>query len=165
MSDLISDDDLVERFAGQPVSRESAAHYRGRLDHRLLINRCDSCGRFHQPPRPICPICWSNDVVATQVSGEGTVHLAIVLHQGPPAAGVDYSTPYPVVTIELDEQPGLRFTGTVVGSPNDEVVIGRRVSLDWIERGGVPVPAFRLGLAVGVAATVAARTSVTGDQS
>ena len=158
MSDLISDDDLVERFTGQPVTRESAAHYRGRLGHRLLINRCMACGRFHQPPRPICPNCWSNEVAATEVAGRGTIHLAIFLHQGPPAAGVDYSTPYPVVTIELDEQPGLRFTGTIVGSPNDEVVIGRRVTLDWIERGGVPVPAFR------VAGDAAALAAATGGQ-
>ena len=67
------------------------------------------------------------------------------LHQGPPAAGVDYSTPYPLVTVELDEQPGLRFTATVAGADNADVVIGRRVRLDWIERGRVPVPAFRLG--------------------
>ncbi|CAB4364073.1 MAG: hypothetical protein F2681_08705 [Actinobacteria bacterium] len=47
-------------------------------------------------------------------AGNGTIHLAVFLHQGPPAEGVDYSTPYPVVTVELDEQPGLRFTGTPV---------------------------------------------------
>jgi uncharacterized OB-fold protein len=48
------------------------------------------------------------------------------------------------VTVELDEQPGLRFSGTVVGAANDEITIGRRVTLDWIDRGSEPVPAFRL---------------------
>lgn len=144
MSDLITDAELVRRFPGQPLSHDSAFHYRGRLEHRLLINRCDSCGTWHHTPQPICPTCWSTAVVPTAVSGNGTIHLAVFLHQGPPAEGVDYSTPYPVVTVELDEQPGLRFTGTVVGSPNDAVVIGRRVQLDWIDRAGTPVPAFRL---------------------
>jgi hypothetical protein len=78
------------------------------------------------------------------VSGTGTIHLATFLHQGPPAEGVDYSTPYPIVTVELDEQPGLRFTSTVVGGAPDEIEIGRRVELDWIERAGVPLPVFRL---------------------
>jgi hypothetical protein len=32
----------------------------------------------------------------------------------------------------------------VAGSPNEEIQIGRRVELDWITRGGVPVPVFRL---------------------
>jgi uncharacterized OB-fold protein len=57
---------------------------------------------------------------------------------------VDYATPYPVATVELDEQPGLRFTSTVVGSPNEAIAIGRRVKLDWIDRDGAPLPVFRL---------------------
>jgi uncharacterized protein len=70
--------------------------------------------------------------------------MAIFLHQGPPAPGVDYSTPYPVVTVELEEQAGLRFTSTVVDAENDDIVIGTPVVLDWLDREGVPVPAFRL---------------------
>jgi len=144
MPETITDEELVRRFPGQPLTHDTAAHYRGRLEHRLLINRCAACGLWHHAPQPICPACWSTDVVPTEVSGNGTIHLAVFLHQGPPAPGVDYSTPYPVVTVELDEQDGLRFTGTIVGSPNEAVAIGTRVALDWIERAGTPVPAFRL---------------------
>jgi uncharacterized OB-fold protein len=144
MTDVIADDELVARFPGHPLDHDSAAHYRGRLDRRLLINRCDRCGTWHHPPKPICPACWSADVTATEVTGSGTIHLAVFLHQGPPAEGVDYTTPYPVVTVELDEQPGLRFTSTVVGSPNGAIAIGERVVLDWIDRSGAPLPVFRL---------------------
>jgi uncharacterized protein len=70
--------------------------------------------------------------------------MAIFLHQGPPAPGVDYSTPYPVVTVELDEQVGLRFTSTVVDARNDEIRIGAPVRLDWRERAGSPMPVFVL---------------------
>ena len=140
----VDDIELVELFAGQPVTHDSAAHYRARLERRLLLNRCTSCGRWHHPPKPICPRCWSTDIAPTEVDGRGTIHLVMFLHQGPPAAGVTYDSPHPVVTVELDEQPGLRFTSTIVGSTLDEIVIGRRVRLDWIERGGVPVPVFRI---------------------
>jgi len=141
---LVSDEDLVARFPGHPVDHDSKAHYRGRLERRLLINRCEDCGALRHPPRPICPACWSSNVRPTEVAGTGVIHLLIFLHQGPPAEGVDYRTPYPVATVELDEQPGLRFTSTVVGAANDEVAIGQRVSLDWIERAGTPLPVFRL---------------------
>lgn len=80
----------------------------------------------------------------SEVAGTGSIHLVLFLHQGPPARGVDYGTPYPVVTVELDEQPGLRFTSTVVGCTNAQIGIGRRVTLDWIVRGDVPLPVFRL---------------------
>ncbi len=143
-ADATSDEELVTRFPGFPVDFDSAAHYRGRLTRRLLVNRCDACGIWHQPPKPVCPACWSSAVEARRVSGAGTVHLVVFLHQGPPATGVDYATPYPVVTVELDEQPGLRLTSTIVGSRNDAIVIGRRVTLDWIERDGTPLPVFRL---------------------
>jgi uncharacterized OB-fold protein len=144
VSSAVTDDELVIQFAGHGVDHDSAAHFRGRLDRRLLINRCSACGTWHHPPMPICPACWSTGVEPTEVAGTGTIYLAVFLHQGPPAPGVDYTTPHPVVTVELDEQPGLRFTSTVIGVPNEDVVIGRRVRLDWVERGGVPLPVFRL---------------------
>jgi uncharacterized protein len=140
----VSDEELVARFPGHPVDHDSAAHYRGLLGRRLLIDRCADCGGWHHPPGPICPSCWSARVVPTEVSGRGTLFMTVFLHQGPPAEGVDYATPYPVVAVELDEQPGLRFTSTVVGSRGGEIRIGERVELDWIERAGVPLPVFRL---------------------
>lgn len=140
----ICDDELIQRFPGYRITHDSAPHYRGRLRRQLLMNRCQACGRWHSPPEPLCPSCWSFDVKATPVQGDGRIFMAIFLHHGPPASGVDYTVPYPVVTVELDEQPGLRFTSTVVGAANDAIRIGRRVHLAWIERAGVPLPVFEL---------------------
>jgi uncharacterized OB-fold protein len=57
---------------------------------------------------------------------------------------VDYSTPYPVVSVDLDGAPGTRFTAAVVGAANKDITIGRRVRLDWTTRAGSPLPVFRL---------------------
>ena len=139
-----SDEDLVRLFGAEGVNHDSAAHFRGRLERRLLINRCGECGRWHHPPRPLCPRCWSTSVAPTEVSGVGVIHLLVLLHQGPPAPEVDYAAgPHPVAAVELVEQPGLRFTSTVVGVEPRALHVGDRVRLAWIERGGVPVPAFR----------------------
>ena len=140
----LTDEELVRLFPGHQLSHDNKAAYRGRLERVLLVNRCGSCGRWHEPPKPVCPSCWSTEVIPTPVAGTGTIFMAIFLHQGPPAEGVDYFTPYPVVTVELDEQEGLRLTSTVAGAAIDEVRIGRRVRLDWATRGGVPMPVFRL---------------------
>jgi uncharacterized OB-fold protein len=57
---------------------------------------------------------------------------------------VDYSAgPYPVAVVELDEQPALRFTSTLIDYEPADLVIGTRVELDWIERSGAPFPVFR----------------------
>jgi len=141
----MGDLELVQAYAPLVVDRDTADIYRAWLARELRVARCDACGHRFLPPRPICPRCWSQDVGTTAVSGRGTIFLSMALHQGPPAPGVDYAQgPYPVVTVELDEQPGLRFTSTVVGASIDELVIGRRVVLGWIERNQVPFPVFRL---------------------
>lgn len=139
-----SDAELVERLSHLPVERDTAEHYRGYLRRELVMNRCGDCARWHHPMRPMCPSCWSWNVVPTALSGRGTVHLFIALHQGPAADGIDYAqSPHPVVTVELEEQPGLRFTSTIVGCALAEVRIGMPVELAWIERNGSPYPAFR----------------------
>jgi uncharacterized OB-fold protein len=138
----LTDEELVDRLPDVLMDPDSTPHYRGWLERRLLLNRCADCGTWHHPPKPVCPECWSADVVPTAVSGRGTIHLLVWLRQGPPADGVDYATPHPVVTVELEEQPGLRFTSTVVGVRMGEVGIGDTVELTWIERGGEPFPAF-----------------------
>lgn len=139
-----TDEELVRRFAGQAIDHDSRDRYQGYLDHELRVDRCGDCGLYREPPGPVCPSCWSMRREPTAVSGDGAIHMAIFLHQGPPAEGVDYSIPYPVVTVDLDEQEGLRFSGTVIDAPNEDIRIGARVALDWTERGGAPLPVFRL---------------------
>lgn len=140
----LDDAALVERFGAVAVDRDNQHFYRGWLDHELRLNRCADCGRWHHPPTPMCPFCWSWDVRPTPVSGRGTVHLLMRLHQGPPAPGVDYErSPHPVVVVDLEEEPGLRITSTVVDCPPDDLTIGMPVTVTWIDRDGVPFPAFR----------------------
>jgi uncharacterized protein len=140
----ISDSDLIAMFPGHEIDHDNKHFYRGWLQKRLLMNRCADCGRWHHPPQPICPECWSGDVAPTEVSGRGTVHLLIRLHQGPPAAGVDYAAgPYPVVVVELQEQPALRYTSTIVNYDSGDLRIGAPVVLTWIERSGAPFPVFQ----------------------
>ena len=140
----LSDAELLELFAGHGVYRDNAAQYCGRLDGQLLISRCADCDRYHQPPRPMCPSCWSFDVVPTPVSGRGTIFLLMHLNAGPPADGVDYRNGgHPVVVVELEEQEHLRVTGTVHGFDSNGPNIGDAVELDFLDRGGVPIVAFR----------------------
>jgi uncharacterized OB-fold protein len=147
MTDGLTDAELVERFAHIPVDHDNKEFYRGWLERELRMNRCDDCGRWHYPPRPMCPSCWSWNVTPTPVSGRGTVHLTMRLHQGPPAPDVDYAAgPHLVVTVDLEEQDVLRYTSTVINCDQASVTIGMPVSLTWIERHGAPYPVFEPAL-------------------
>lgn len=138
----LTDSELVERFGDVVITEDNKAFYAGWLNHELVLNRCADCRTWHAPPGPVCPECWSSALVPTPVSGKGTVYLLIWLRQGPPADGVDYATPHPVATVELDEQPGLRYTSTVTGVAPGELAIGDRVDLAWTVRAGAPYPVF-----------------------
>jgi hypothetical protein len=134
-----------ERYPDLGVDHDNRAFYEGWLARELRINCCSACGRWHHPPRALCPGCWSVDVVPTPVSGRGVVGLAMVLRQGPQTEGVAY--PYPVVAVDLEEQadPPVRITSTLLDVARNELVaVGTPVKLDWTERNGVPFPVFRL---------------------
>ncbi len=133
-------EEVLAAFPGDAIDADNIGYYAGLLERRLLVARCGSCHRWHQPPQPICPRCWSTDIVHDEVTGRGTVHLAIFLHQGP---GVDPAHPYPVVTIALDEEPQVRITSTIVDCVADEIRVGMPVELTWIDRNGTPFPVFR----------------------
>jgi len=138
----ITDEELLKRLPDTLIDHDNKEFYRGWLDHRLLIDRCESCGNWFHPPSAVCPECWSRRVTPTEVSGRGTVHLLVRLHQGRPAPGVDYSTPHPVATVELVEQEGLRLTSTIVRCPAENMRIGMPVQLAWVDRYGEPYPVF-----------------------
>jgi uncharacterized OB-fold protein len=57
--------------------------------------------------------------------------------------GVDYGHGgYPVAIVELVEQPDLRLSTTLVRCAKQDVRIGMRLRLTWIERDRHPVPVF-----------------------
>ena len=136
----VTDEELLGRFPDTLINHDNKEFYRGWLEHKLVLNRCDDCGAWNNPPRGMCPECWSRNVQPTEVSGRGTVHLLIFLHQGPPAPGVDYKTPHPVATVQLEE--GIRFTSTIVNCEKDDMKIGMPVKLAWVDRWDAPYPAF-----------------------
>src|SRR5439155_834008 len=90
VTEVVPSEELFGRLPRTRITHDNKAVYTGWLQHRLLLNRCDDCGHWRHPPRPICPECWSTKITPTPVSGRGTVHLLIKLHQGLPADGVDY---------------------------------------------------------------------------
>src|ERR1700730_17585396 len=83
---------------------------------RLVAQRCGSCGRFHHPPRPMCPECHSVESDIVELSGTGQVYSYAVLHhpQNP-----KFTYPLVAALVELDE--GIRLVTNLVGVEPGEV--------------------------------------------
>jgi uncharacterized OB-fold protein len=143
--EVISDEEVLQRFPGVLVDYDNAAHFRGILERRLLINRCQDCGHWIYPHYPMCSVCWSTNVVPTEVSGKATVRFFTLLHQPAFRAieGIDYSEAHPDVAFELVEQERLCYSARLVNCRNEDLYIGMPVELTWSEADGVPAPAFQ----------------------
>jgi uncharacterized OB-fold protein len=137
-----TDEDLVTAFDGLVIDQDNRSYYAGWLEERLLINKCDQCQRFHHPPLPACPTCWSFDLTPTEVSGRGKVFCYIGLYQGPMVAGVDYKDGYPIAAVELEEQSGLRLASGIKDVSVADVEVGMRLEICWMKRFGSPFPLF-----------------------
>ena len=139
----IDDDEILAAYPDLRLDHLNKFFYGGLLRAELVLGRCAACGTWQTPVRSLCARCWSTDIVPTPVRGRGTISLLTRLRQGPPAAGVDYSRPWPLAAIELEEQPGLRLAATIVDCPPDALRVGLAVEVTWIERDGAPWYAFR----------------------
>ena len=94
---------------------------------RLVLQRCDDCGEFQQPPEFLCHRCLSEKVSWQEVATTGTIYTFVnVTHQVFP--GTEKLLPYNVVIVEVDGT-GIRLFGNVLGARFDELAIGARVRL------------------------------------
>jgi uncharacterized OB-fold protein len=108
----------------------------------LHIQRCRGCRRYVHLPEPACPWCGSAELTFERVSGRGRVATVSVIHR---SFLPGFSPPYSIAWIELDEQPGLRVFGNIVGAPPDPVAIGDPVEVVFEDRDGFgSMPMFRL---------------------
>lgn len=108
-------------------------------DGELRILRCESCRTWVHPPRPMCSACHGRALCYEVTSGKGTVYSFVVNHH-PWRPGL--ADPYVIALVELDDQPNLRLTSNIVGCEPDEVSIGMRVVVHFVEQDGSFVPLF-----------------------
>jgi uncharacterized OB-fold protein len=132
------------------INADNAAVWEGYRRHELRIPKCNSCGMRVFPPSPRCTACGAFDMGYVVASGRGRLYSFNVVHH-PKVAGFRY--PLPVGLIELDEGP--RIVTDLVGVTPDQLRIGMRLEVDWLDshpalvegatdsRGPVTLPRFR----------------------
>jgi len=121
------------------ITQDSAFFWDGLKEHRLLFRKCQSCGRLHHPPGPICPECHSFEWSVVAASGRGVVHSYVVVHQPQLPA---FSYPLPVALVELEEK--VRLVGNLVGVDAEAVRVGMPVEATFREvEPGFVLYAFR----------------------
>jgi uncharacterized OB-fold protein/acyl dehydratase len=121
------------------VTQDNAFFFEGAMQHKLLIQRCTSCGTLRHPPRPVCAECRSYDWDTVEASGKATVHSYVVNHY-PQVPAFDY--PLAVGLFDLEE--GTRLVANFLGVEPDEIEIGMPMTVEFVEHDAdLTLPAFR----------------------
>ncbi|HZQ57077.1 MAG TPA: OB-fold domain-containing protein [Acidimicrobiales bacterium] len=107
---------------------ESAPWWDGLRAHRIVLQRCDDCGRARFPPMPTCPYCGSRAAAHFDARGSGTVYSYVTAHQRV-SPDYDGDLPYTVATIELDE--GVRVLARI--DPAASASIGDAVGATFVD--------------------------------
>ena len=120
-----------------PDSQQYWTNLRGGV---VTARRCVTCRLWMHPPLERCRRCGD----ATEfepLSGRGVVYSFTTTHY--PVAPM-YDSPFVVAVVDLEEQPGLRMVGRLVGVAPDDVRIGMAVvaEIEDLPGGSFSVTAF-----------------------
>jgi uncharacterized OB-fold protein len=99
----------------------------------VRVQACGLCDTRQHPPEEICHRCGSMELGTIELGPRGTVHSYTVVHY-PVNAALAESVPYAVVLVELDDDPGIRVVGNILGCDPGEVRIGLSVEATWEAR-------------------------------
>lgn len=128
----------------KPIPRPDEASqpfFAGAKQHRLMVQRCTSCGTLMWPVKPWCISCMSMELEWAQVSGKGTLYSFTLMHQVyHPAFAAE--VPYNLAEVDLAE--GLRILSNVVDCPNADLKIGMPLIVTFEDVSDeVTIPKFR----------------------
>jgi hypothetical protein len=125
------------------ASAETTGWWEAAVRHRLVVQRCDRCGRTRHPPGPVCPSCRATTAEWHELPGTGTVYTYTVVHQAFVPALAD-RLPYVVIAVELDGAEGARLVSNLVDADPGEIEVGMPVEVVWEDMGPeLALPRFR----------------------
>jgi hypothetical protein len=134
----------VSTHAGKNLPRPSAQSrpfWDGCREGRLLLQRCEACGRHQFYPRLMCVHCDAESLAWVESGGTGRIESFTVVRR---AVSTAYApeAPYIVALIALDEGPVMM--SNVVDCDIESLAVGDRVQVlfeAWTDE--ITVPKFR----------------------
>jgi uncharacterized OB-fold protein len=121
----------------------SEQYFDGLARGELRVQRCENCGFYQHPPRPVCRRCTSLNLGHARLSGRAVVvDLSDQFETMDPFADGDLL--FQRAVVELIEQDGLQLLTKLVTPPNRPASVGTLVVADFLSNAsGEPALAFR----------------------
>ena len=99
---------MVEYVPGIPILKpyidaDNKPYWDAVKDHKFVVQQCNKCKNYYQPPRPMCPECHTLDTMDfVPSSGKGIVH-SYIIYTTDRMAYPGMKIPYAVMVVEMDE--------------------------------------------------------------
>jgi len=107
----------------------------------LAFQRCNRCGTWLHPPRPLCYKCKSYDLRWEKSNGRGRIYSWVTFTR---EVNPLYAVPFEVVLVEMDDAEGVRMISNMLDTDPNELYIDMPVQVDFLD---VPprhvIPVFR----------------------
>ncbi|MBO6678235.1 Zn-ribbon domain-containing OB-fold protein [Parvibaculum sp.] len=115
------------------VNVENKPYWEAAGQGKLVLRKCNSCGKMHHYPRTICPHCHSSDTAFVEASGRGEIYSYSVTRQAKP--------PYVIAYVTLEE--GVTMLTNIVDCDLEGLSIGQKVKVKFLDAGeGMALPVF-----------------------
>ena len=109
-----------QRPLPQPITPEAQPYWDGLNEQKLMLPKCDACGKPFFYPRIACPHCHSRQISWIQASGKGKLYAFEIAYRAlNPRFKVE--PPYVLAMIELEEGP--RMMSNLINIKPDPAVI------------------------------------------
>jgi hypothetical protein len=124
--------DMVSERPLPQVTPLTEPYWAAARQRKLVIQRCDGCGKLRFPPELACFYCGSLKSTWTQVSGRAALFSWTVAY--PPLLPYFHQrAPWPVVAVQVEEGP--RLISNLVGVPVEDYEIGMPLEADFEDVG------------------------------
>lgn len=103
-----------------------APFWEGLAQDKLLLQRCNSCGRWQWGAEWVCHRCHSLDLRFEETEATGSIYShQRVWHPVHPALADQGA--FVIVLVELPHADNVRMVGNLLGDPMQDLVIGAQV--------------------------------------
>ncbi|MBV9832912.1 MAG: Zn-ribbon domain-containing OB-fold protein [Alphaproteobacteria bacterium] len=107
------------KLPASSTSPETEEYWAAAKEGKLLVKKCNGCGKTHHYPRSLCPYCFSDKTVWTTASGKGVIYSYSVMRRAP--------IPYALAYVTLAE--GTTMMTNMVDCDFDKLKCGQPVKV------------------------------------
>ena len=108
------------------ITPEMQEFFAGARAGRLMLQKCEQCGKLRFPAHEFCSACSSTRSNWVPVSGRGEIFSFNIMHQVY-HPGFAAEVPYAVVVVQLEE--GCKFVSNLLGVKPHEIKCGMPVEV------------------------------------